>query len=79
MGEMFFIVVFFYGLFLGVFGFVIFVIYINMIVVFFVVFGYIIYVGLYSFYMKWNLVYGILVGSFFGVVLFVVGYCVVSG
>lgn len=78
-GEMSLVAAFFHGLFLGVLGFAILVIYTNMTAVFFAAFGYIIYVGLYSLYMKRNSVYGTLVGSLSGAVPPVVGYCAVSG
>tara|TARA_B100000749_G_scaffold220891_1_gene175937 strand:- start:344 stop:1282 length:939 start_codon:yes stop_codon:yes gene_type:complete len=78
-GEMSLTAAFFHGLFLGVLGFAILVIYTNMTAVFFAAFGYIIYVGLYSLYMKRNSVYGTLVGSLSGAVPPVVGYCAVSG
>lgn len=68
-----------YVLILGIVGMLLFYVGVNLLVMWLVVIGFVIYVGVYSFYMKWKFVYGILIGSLLGVVFLVIGYCVVIG
>lgn len=68
-----------FGVALGIAGFILLVVYTNLVSVAFAALGFVVYVGVYSLYMKRNSVYGTLVGALSGAVPPVVGYCAVTG
>lgn len=68
-----------YVILLGIVGFMLLWFGVNLLVCWLGVMGFVVYVGVYSLYMKCYFVYGMLIGLFFGVVLLVIGYCVVIG
>lgn len=78
-GLIFFVVLLVYVMLLGIVGFMLLWFGVNLLVCWLGVMGFVVYVGVYSLYMKCYFVYGMLIGLFFGVVLLVIGYCVVIG
>ncbi|MGP1945624.1 MAG: heme o synthase [Arsenophonus sp. ER-EMS1-MAG3] len=67
-----------YATMLGLIGVILLYIITNALAIFFTVIGFIIYICIYSFYMKRNSVYGILIGSLSGATPPVIGYCAAS-
>ncbi|MGL4858367.1 MAG: heme o synthase [Enterobacteriaceae bacterium] len=69
----------FYASLLGLAGFLVLMLAVNMLAALLALAGFVVYVGLYSLYMKRRSIYGTLIGSLSGAAPPVIGYCAASG